>query len=152
MTHFLGALSIQPKIPVISVGTSNGTDLFGLVRPEYSGPALKVVQLWPVWSFRRCITLQTADRRLLACSRLRDGGGKSFSKRNAKNAATAPFPKSCASYFRFARFNMFPLYYLRAWHRLQTAHCMRQHDCELNETKNIVIKVASSSTLPCSEK
>ena len=45
--------------------------------------------------------------------------------RNAKNArglgtpaATAPFPKSCGSYFRFARFNTFPLYYLRAWHRL----------------------------------
>ena len=49
--------------------------------------------------------------------------------RNAKNArglgrdraifpaATAPFPKSCASYFRFARFNTFPLYYLRAWHQ-----------------------------------
>ena len=37
------ALSIQPKIPVISVDTSNGTDHFGLVRPEYSGPALKVV-------------------------------------------------------------------------------------------------------------
>ena len=39
----LGALSIQPKIPEISVGTSNGTDNFGLVRPEYSGPALKGV-------------------------------------------------------------------------------------------------------------
>ena len=48
--------------------------------------------------------------------------------RNAKNArglgrdifpaATAPFPKSCASYFGFARFNTFPLYYLRAWHTL----------------------------------
>ena len=37
--------------------------------------------------------------------------------RNAKNAP-APFPKSCPSYFRFARFNTFPLYYLRAWHRL----------------------------------
>ena len=37
------ALSIQPKIPVISVATSNGTDHFGLVRPEYSGSALKVV-------------------------------------------------------------------------------------------------------------
>ena len=36
-------LSIQPKIPEISVSTSNGTDNFGLVRPEYSGPALKVV-------------------------------------------------------------------------------------------------------------
>ena len=45
-------------------------------------------------------------------------------KGNAKNARglgrdTAPFPKSCASYFRFARFNTFPLYYLRAWHRLE---------------------------------
>ena len=36
--------------------------------------------------------------------------------------------------------------------RLQTADCMRQQDCKLNETKSIVIKVASSSTLPCSEK
>ena len=42
-TGKIGALSIQPKVPVISVGTSNGTDHFGLVRPEYSGPALKVV-------------------------------------------------------------------------------------------------------------
>ena len=33
-------------------------------------------------------------------------------------AAAAPFPKSCVSYFRFAHFNTFPLYYLRAWHRL----------------------------------
>ena len=32
--------------------------------------------------------------------------------------------------------------------RLQTADCIRQQDCKLNETKNIVIKVASSSTLP----
>ena len=41
MSHW--ALSIQLKIPDILVGTSNGTDHFGLVRPEYSGPALKVV-------------------------------------------------------------------------------------------------------------
>ena len=33
-------------------------------------------------------------------------------------AATAPFAKSRASYFRFARFNTSTLYYLRAWHRL----------------------------------
>ena len=38
-----GALSIQPKSPEISVGSSNGTDHISLVRPEYSGPALKVV-------------------------------------------------------------------------------------------------------------
>ena len=29
-----------------------------------------------------------------------------------------PFPKLCASYFRFAHFHTLPLYYLRAWHRL----------------------------------
>ena len=34
------------------------------------------------------------------------------------SAVTAPFPKSRASYFRFACFNTFPIYYLRAWHRL----------------------------------
>ena len=38
-----GAASIQPKIPEISVGSSNGTDHFGLVRSEHSGPALKVI-------------------------------------------------------------------------------------------------------------
>ena len=43
LTQQPGALSIQPKIPVISVCTSNGTDHFGLVRPEYSAPALKVI-------------------------------------------------------------------------------------------------------------
>ena len=37
------ALSIQPKIPGISVGPSNGTNHFGLVQQEYSEPALKVV-------------------------------------------------------------------------------------------------------------
>lgn len=36
-------LPIQLKIPGISVGTSNGTNHFGLVRQEYSGPALRVV-------------------------------------------------------------------------------------------------------------
>ena len=42
--HSQGALSIQPKIPEILVGTSNGTDHFGLVQPEYLGPALRVVR------------------------------------------------------------------------------------------------------------
>ena len=37
------ALFIQLKSPEISVVTSNGTNHFGLVRLEYSGPALKVV-------------------------------------------------------------------------------------------------------------
>ena len=42
-------LSIQPKIPDISVGTSNGTDHFGLVRPEYSRPALRACVAWQFW-------------------------------------------------------------------------------------------------------
>ena len=58
----------------------------------------------------------TKGFKTLACSRLRDDGGKSFS--NKKCEKRAPFPKSCGSYFRFARFNTFPPYYLRAWHRL----------------------------------
>ena len=33
-------------------------------------------------------------------------------------AATAPFPKSRASYFRYARFNTSALYHLRAWNKL----------------------------------
>ena len=72
----------------------------------------------------RCFTSR------LACSRLRDGGGKSFSNKKCEKrtgagerqgdgqATTAPFPKLCASYFRFAHFHTLPLYYLRAWHRL----------------------------------
>ena len=41
--RFSGTFHSIPKIPEIFVGTWNGTDHFGLVRPEYSGPALKVV-------------------------------------------------------------------------------------------------------------
>ena len=37
VTGFSGELSVQPKIPEISVGTSNGIDHFGLVRPEFEG-------------------------------------------------------------------------------------------------------------------
>ena len=47
-------------------------------------------------------------------------------KRNAKNArglpaATAPFPKSRASYFRFARFNTSALYYTILYESLAKA-------------------------------
>ena len=45
-------LSIQPKIPEISVGTSNGKDHFSLVQLEYSGPALKVIHF--DWSGYLC--------------------------------------------------------------------------------------------------
>ena len=57
---------------------------------------------------------------ILACSRLRDSGGKSFSKKKCKTRAGAgvpppPPPFPVASYFRL--FSS-PLYYLRAWHGL----------------------------------
>ena len=51
----IGRLSIQPKIQEISVGTSNGTDHFGLVRPEYSGPALKMVHFDRTGHFGRSV-------------------------------------------------------------------------------------------------
>ena len=58
----------------------------------------------------------------LACSRLRDSGESEKSFKNKKTRGgwgetIAPFAKSRASYFRFARFTS-ALYYLRAWHRL----------------------------------
>ena len=43
MAPRVSTLPIQPKIPEISVGTSNRTDHLGLIRPEYLGAALKVV-------------------------------------------------------------------------------------------------------------
>ena len=81
----------------------------------------------------------------LACSRLRDSAEKSFSKKKCEKragagerqggspiflAATAPFPKSPASYFRFARFNTSALCYLRAWHGLVG---LPQQDCQITE-------------------
>ena len=58
----------------------------------------------------------------LACSRLRDSGEseKPFKIKKTRGGwgeTIAPFAKSRASYFRFARFTS-ALYYLRAWHRL----------------------------------
>ena len=55
--------------------------------------------------------------------------------RNAKNArglGRDPFPESCPSYFRFARFNTFPLYYLRTWHRLSISYLKQNNltNCE----------------------
>ena len=43
MAPRVSTLPIQPKIPDISVGTSNRTDHLGLIRPKYLGAALKVV-------------------------------------------------------------------------------------------------------------
>ena len=43
---------------------------------------------------------------------------KIYQKTRGGWGRNAPFPKSRASYFRFARFNTSPLYYLRAWHWL----------------------------------
>ena len=85
-------------------------------------------------TYTSCIWINWCEAGVaLACSRLRDGGGKSFSNKKCEKragagerqlspifpAATAPFPKSCASYFALlVLIRWFPLYYLRAWHRL----------------------------------
>ena len=52
---------------------------------------------------------------VLACSRLRDSGEKSFSIKKCEKRVGAG--RTCLI-FRSARFNTSPLYYLRAWHRL----------------------------------
>ena len=61
--HKKGSLSIQPKIPEISVGTSNGTDHLSLVCLEYSGPALNNNQtcsgLGQVFSTGSTVTMGT---------------------------------------------------------------------------------------------
>ena len=67
--------------------------------------------------------------RLLACSRLRDSGEKSFSKKKWKKRAGAgerrifsrrhrPLSQVARVLFSLCSFNTSPLYYLRAWHRL----------------------------------
>ena len=60
----------------------------------------------------------------VACSRLQDGGERSISqkkcgKRGGGGAFSAPFSKSRASYFRFARFKNVPTILSGAWHRLR---------------------------------
>ena len=76
-------------------------------------------------SVRRRLKKPTAARKELACSRLRDGGEirsvkKKMQKKSGGWGGTGRHPTPPPfSYFRFARFNTSPLYYLRAWHRLE---------------------------------
>ena len=85
-------------------------------EPEFQIEMIEPNMFFYCWICRPCFGCRRSPSSgNLACSRLRDGGGKSFSNKKCEKRATAPFPKSCASYFRFARFNTFPLYYLRAW-------------------------------------
>ena len=74
----------------------------------------------------------------LACSRLRDSGEKSFSKKKCKKRAGAgerqgggaslshfsgrhrPLSQVARVLFSLSRFNTSALYYLRAWHRLSS--------------------------------
>ena len=64
---------------------------------------------------------------MIACSRLRDSGGKSFSNKKCEKRA-APFPSRARLNFAFNTFPLkFPLrfhyvYYLRAWHRQGTGY------------------------------
>ena len=51
-----------------------------------------------------------------------------------------PFPKSRASYFRFAHFNTSAPYYLRAWHRLQSPRKIDQK-IDLRYKVRTVVKI-----------
>ena len=72
------ALSNRPKIPEISVGTSNGTDRFGLLRPEFEGAWSTLtgrnemfLSIWlnccpPYRSFVSCLQIRTITKRVVA--------------------------------------------------------------------------------------
>ena len=72
--------------------------------------SLKIVKLAFHWRWIFIFVSGWRVAAILACSRLRDSGEKSFSKK--KIAATAPFPRVARILFWSA------LFYLRAWHRL----------------------------------
>ena len=92
---------------------------------------LKVLIPWSVLGSRKCRCDHSNDitfcqpfsfvigftrlKEVLACSRLRDSGEKSFSIKKCEKRIGAG--RTCLI-FRSARFNTSPLYYLRAWHRL----------------------------------
>ena len=59
-------------------------------------------------------------------------------------AANVPFPKSLASYFRFAGFNTSALYYLRAWHRLLKTLLLSREANTLPQCKSSCEELASS--------
>ena len=67
-TFKAGALSIQPKIPVISVGTSKCNGPFRFGPTGIFGTSFEGGPLWPVWSFRsvgpKCPSLRS--KRFLA--------------------------------------------------------------------------------------
>ena len=80
----------------------------------------------------------------VAWSRLRDGGGKSFSNKKCEKRAGAgerqgrrhaPFPKSCPSYFRFARFNTFPLVLSESLAQGNSSLARRRLRCQLSANK-----------------
>ena len=78
-------------VPLIS-DTDNRTLLYcSIARPKleygselWSPYTCAFARKCPAHSYGVCLTI--------ACSRLRDGGGKSFSKKKAKNAPPPPFP------------------------------------------------------------
>ena len=75
----------------------------------------QVVQMYPVPGSKIVVKSRSVKRCKKKCEK-RAGAGEKLSPIFPE--ATAPFPKSRASYFRSARFNTSSLYYLRAWHRL----------------------------------
>ena len=72
----------------------------------------------PVPGSKIVVKSRSIKRRKKKCEKRAGAGERHFSR------CHRPFPKSRASYFRSARFNTSPPYYLRAWHRLMESRIL----------------------------
>ena len=72
----------------------------------------------PVPGYKIVAKSRSVKRRKKKCEKRAGAGERHFSR------CHRPFPKSRASYFRSARFNTSPPYYLRAWHRLMESRIL----------------------------
>ena len=72
----------------------------------------------PVPGSKIVVKSRSVKRRKKKCEKRAGAGERHFSR------CHRPFPKSRASYFRSARFNTSPPYYLRAWHRLMESRIL----------------------------
>ena len=72
----------------------------------------------PVPGSNIMVKSRSVKRRKKKCEKRAEAGERHFSRRHR------PFSKSRASYFRSARFDTSPPYYLRAWHRLMESRIL----------------------------
>ena len=115
------------KLLDVSINNGNWTEW----NVIWSDDFVESINPWSVLGSRKCRCDHSNDitfcqpfsfvidftrlKEVLACSRLRDSGEKSFSIKKCEKRIGAG--RTCLI-FRSARFNTSPLYYLRAWHSL----------------------------------